>query len=562
MLGQGRVLLLATAFSLGALAAFAGDRAESEKALKEALKKSDAAAVEKACQDLAASGGKDSLAPILAGLAHAEGATYWQLVSGAGAFTDDAALEELGKWIVAHGAEPRSSSADLVFVLGSNGTPGTLRPLVHVLEKGRLDLQLMAVDALAALRCVEATDALVAAVERETKAESELRRRLESALATLTGQELAGKAWTGWWREQRSKGLPETAPEKARDRELGRSMERAAPTNVVVLSGDRTGAGDDERDNDFDKIQTILERRGIKHTVVKKFEFEKDPKKYLAGCHALLVNCNRISPYCACAKCFERPPGETKNRLGPGCNPECKVHKTVCYKLSKDALAAIKTWVEAEGGFLYTEDWGILDVVEEIWPDRVVSGTGATTPTQKPRLLRQRAANGQSWDPHFDVFLRPGHGSPSHPLMRGVWQRSPAPPAKGDKGEGGGEGTTEKPRQPGQVFVHHWQIDDEAPAIEVQDAVTVTTLLESEDLAKLAEGNGAVAITFRPGVVPPKGKTGTGGGGTGEYTRSKSGRVLHTISHFGHQNTSEDGQALENLLLNFLLEASKQRESK
>ncbi len=335
-------------------------------------------------------------------------------------------------------------------------------------------------------------------------------------------------------------------------------MERAAPANFVVLSGDRTGAGDDERDNDFDKIEAILARREIKHTVVKKFEFEKNPKKYLEGCHALLVNCNRISPYCACQKCFERPPGETKNRLGPGCNPACTVHKTVCYRLSKDALAAIKTWVETEGGFLYTEDWGILDVIEEIWPDKVVSGTGATTPTQEPRLLRQRKPDGQSWEPHFSVFLRPGHGSPSHPLMRGVWQRSPAPPAA--PGEGG---TTEKAPPPGQVFVHHWQIDDEAPAIEVQDAATVTTLLESEDLAKMADGNGAVAITFRPGIAPNKGKTGTGGGGgTGEYTRSKSGRVLHTISHFGHQDTSEDGQALENLLLNFLLEASKQRDSK
>ena len=553
MLGH-RSVLVAVAFSLGV--AFAGDRAETEKTLKEALKKGDAAAVEKCCKDLSGSGGKEAIAPVLAGLAHAEGAIYWELVNGAGAFTDDPALEELGKFIVAHGAEAKSSSADLLFVLGSNGTPGTLRPLTFVLEKGRLDLQLMAVDALASIRCIESMDVLVAAVEREAKPESELRRRLESALATLSGQELAGKAWAAWWKEQRSKGVPDTgaAPVKARDRELGRSMEKATPTNVVVLSGDRTGAGEDERDNDFDKIQTILERRKIKNTVVKKFEFEKDPKKYLQGCHALLVNCNRISPYCACPKCFERPAGETKNRLGPGCNPDCKVHTIVCYRLSRDALAAIKTWVETEGGFLYTEDWGILDVVEEIWPDRVVSGTGATTKEQKPRLLRQKAANGQTWEPHFDVFLRPGHGSPSHPLMRGVWQRAPAPPAAQ------GEGTTEKARQPGQVFVHHWQIDDEAPAIEVQDAGSVTTLLESEDLARIADGNGSVAITFRPGA--PKGKTGATGSGTGEYTRSKSGRVLHTISHFGHQDTSEDGQALENLLLNFLLEASKQRESK
>ena len=46
--------------------------------------------------------------------------------------------------------------------------------------------------------------------------------------------------------------------------------------------------------------------------------------------------------------------------------------------------------------------------------------------------------------------------------------------------------------------------------------------------------------------------------GTGEWSQnSKSGRVLHTLSHFGHQSGSQDGQALYNLLANFLLEANK-----
>lgn len=286
---------------------------------------------------------------------------------------------------------------------------------------------------------------------------------------------------------------------------------------------------------------------------MKKFEFEKDPAKYLKDCHALLVNCNRINPYCACPKCFERPPGETKNRLGPGCNPACSVHKVVCYRLSRDAVAKIKAWVETEGGFLYTEDWGILDVLAPAWPEKVVSGTGAGD-AAKPRLVRVRSSDGKSWEPHWSVRLRPTRGSPAHPLMRGVWQR-PAPSASPKSGDA--ETTTEKPRRPGHVFEHQWQIDDEAPAIEIQDAASVTTLLESDDLAKLAEGNGAVAVTFRPGVKNPSAEAGRG---TGEWSRTKSGRVLHTVSHFGHQSTSEDGHALENLLVNFLLEAAKQHE--
>jgi len=559
--GARSAVLALLALALSSVASGA-DRADAEKALREAVAKADSAAVEEVCLDLIRCGGKEAVAPILALLPKCEGATYWQLVSGAGGFTDEAALDELAGFIVLHQGDAKSSSADLVFILGSGGTAVTVGPLGRVLEKGRFDLQLMAADALALIRSVEAVDALVAALKREEK-DTELRRRLESALAALTGQELSGgAAWDGWWKGQRARGLPEVeVAEKPRDREFAHSVEKAPAPRIIVLSGDRTGAGDDERDNDFDKIQDILERHKIPHTVVKKYEFEKDPKKYLKDCQALLVNCNRISIYCACPKCAERPEGETKNRIGAECNPACSVHKIVCYKLSRAALAAIQSWVETDGGFLYTEDWGILDVLGPIWPDKVISGTGTATAKPQPRLIRVRSKDLVGWEPHFDVQLRPGHGSPAHPLMRGVWQRPPGP-VTSDPGDGK---TTERPLRPGHIFEHHWQIDDEAPAIEIQDAAAVTTLLESEDLAKLASGYGAVAVTFRPGAVKDSGKAKAGkasGGGTGEWTRSKSGRVLHTISHFGHQDTSEDGRALENLLLNFLLEASKQHEAR
>ena len=513
--------------------ALAADVGSATKALKDAVAKDDAKGIEDACHDLVASAGKESLAPILGLVTKAEGATYWRLVSAAGGFRDEPALEELGKFVVAHAGDARSPSADLVFVLGTNGAPAVVKPLAYVLEKGRLDLELMAADALAALRSAEAVAALEAQLTREKK-DGELRRRVESAL----------------------EAAKDDSAKKVRDHELGRTVERVQDSQVLVLSADRTGAGTDERDNDFDRIQTILEGHKLPHRVVKKFEFEKDPQRYLEGCRALLVNCNRISPYCACPKCGEAPlEGEGANRLAAGCNPKCSVHQTVCYKLSDKTLAAVKAWVEEKGGFLYTEDWGVLDVVGRAWPERAVAAQASGS----PRLVRVRAKDGKSWLPSFNVKLRPARGAASHPFMRGVWQRAaPAPP----KAEAEGE-TTERPPEPGHVFEHDWQIDDEAPAISVVDPASVTVLLESEELARVAGGEAAVAITFRPGVKPPAVKQATGSDAsraTGEWTRSKSGRVLHTISHFGHQDTKADGQALENLLLNFLLEASKQHE--
>ena len=64
-----------------------------------------------------------------------------------------------------------------------------------------------------------------------------------------------------------------------------------------------------------------------------------------------------------------------------------------------------------------------------------------------------------------------------------------------------------------------------------------------------------MAVTFRPGSKSRL--RGTSRRATGEWALARSGRVLHTMSHLGKQSSSEDGAALENLLINFLLEAER-----
>ncbi|HZV01227.1 MAG TPA: hypothetical protein VFF73_31235 [Planctomycetota bacterium] len=485
------------ALLLAPLVALAADKAKAEKALKEAIARSDSDGVEKACDELNEAGGKESLHAIVNLIQGTEGSLYWQLVGGASGFKDKPALEELGKVILSHTS---NLGRDLLFALQNNRSSLVTVPLQAVLEKGKYDLQLMAVDQLAALRTVESVDVLIPALKRENKGDSELKGRIEGALKSLTGEDLGDPAnWEKWWQTQRKDGLP--APkgaakedakgtgtvEKPRDSEFHRTVDKLPSKRILVLASN----------GDFDHMDKILDEHKIPHTIVQRPDFDGDPAKYLKDCYALLVNCS-----------------------GDGLKPA--------------SHQAIKSWVEDEGGFLYTEDWS-LDVTVACWPDKV----------SNPAFIEE-----------MTVKLAPGKGNTSHPLMRGVWQK-PAQvnkPKEGDK-------TVEKVESPARKLEHSWKVDAGSKAIGVKDPASVLVLLESEELSQHTQGNTAVAITFRVGNGgPKKGATPTGKG-TGEWSlASRGGRVLHTLSHWGHQPTTQDGQALHNMLVNFLLEAARRHE--
>jgi hypothetical protein len=165
----------------------------------------------------------------------------------------------------------------------------------------------------------------------------------------------------------------------------------------------------------------------------------------------------------------------------------------------------------------------------------------------------------------------------SHPLMRGVFAR-PRPQATEDdapESDGGtvtlppaGSGGSESSAAPPS---HNWKVDDESPAIYVKNPREITVLLESQELATVAEVEEAVAITFRTGSggaaarKPARPTTGGGAGagksrGRGEFAeRLRGGRVLHCLSHFGKQQHSrEDTFVLQNLILNFIMESDEQ----
>ena len=565
---------------------WAADRAAAEKQLKEAIKAGVAENVQKACDALIECGGKDALNVILNLAPTTEGSVYWQLTGAGSGFQDRAALEEVGRFIVAHQNDAKVSlSRDLLFQLQNNSSPYVAVPVGYVLERGKYDLQLMAVDQLAVTRSVESIDALVKVNKIEH--DPELHRRIEHALELLTGQQNAdAAAWDSWWQGQRSKGVPEKkAPagaegggsgggtiEKPRDNEF-KTVERGDKEHVIVISSDRTGLPDGghtvgnmtyQDGWEFDKMERILEAQKIPHTVVKKDDFEKEPKKYLSKAYAVLVNCARVSTLCTCPKCQEMIDTSVTENRANRCPTNCPLgHKQTNHRMKKETLDVIKKWVEDEGGYLYTEDMGLIEITEQLWPTFVVTGNpekekGADV--EKWNSVRQKDANGQ-WMAHITVKLTPARGNTSHPLMRGVWQKARKEEVKADPGAEPGH-STERVDSPAKALEHVWAVDDESPAIEIKDKEKVIPLLESEELAKIDGGFAAVAITFKPGANAAK-KQATGSGnskGTGEWATTKGGRVLHTMSHFGHQSTSEDGRALENLIVNFLLEAAKAHE--
>lgn len=563
-----------------AMGAAKADVKSGEKALLDALKKSDnQKAVQEACDELIKAGGKDGITPILKILPKLKPDVptdyYWQLVGGAGGFADKSALEELGAFILANAKI--SLGKDCLFALQNNPSPYVVVPLGKVLEKGPYDLQLMSVDQLSSVRSVDAIDTLIAGHTRELKGDKELHHRIDVALEVLLGQSIGCESLESWWKENKEKGVPAKkagAPTGggngsglgtvSRERD---ELKEADPKGVVVISSNRHMLKSDPskpvvdpNDYDYDHMQGVLDTLKIPHVVIAKQEFEDDPQVVLKHAYAILVNCANISPHCICPTC--KPGGDKSNRMFhcTGCNK----HDVHGWCFTDKAIAALKQWTE-NGGYLFTEDMGVIELINKAWPELV-----STKETDAPENKNMVGPDGKPLGnkkplevKEATIRLLPGKGQTTHPLMRGVWSRNKTESEKAEEaakaaGEGG-NGTVERKESPAKQLEHKWHVDDQSPAFKVTNPKLVITLFESEELGKMADGETAVAVTFRVGKASTK--QATGSRGSGEWAIGGGGRVLHTMSHFGKQDSSQDGQALLNLILNFLVEARKHHDA-
>jgi hypothetical protein len=201
--------------------------------------------------------------------------------------------------------------------------------------------------------------------------------------------------------------------------------------------------------------------------------------------------------------------------------------------MGEKGIAKIKKYVEG-GGYLFAEDWCMEDFVEKAFGDYVAHGS----------IRPQDEA----------VPVMPKAGAASHPYLKKIFFKPPK-----ETRDTVSETDLDK-------VAHKWKIDKETRTIKVKDPAAVTVLLTSPELGKAAMGDDAVAVTW--GVTPTASKGGSGNskkdvstGPVPEQDRKKmtGGRVLYVLSHFGKQDSQEDEFALQNLLINFLVEANERR---
>lgn len=513
---------------------------ESQKELLNGLRARDEAAVKKTIKSLVGFGGKKSAKLLLALVKRfpaGEEKFYWLLVHGATSFQDPAALGELEKFIIKN--RRRGVSRDLMFALSHNPSPKVLPILEAVLDRGGYDLQLMAVDQLGGISTTKTVDILIAHWKsvKGKKDTSTIVDRIVRVLTSLTKQPL-GKSyenWRDWWKVNRSRGLSANTGSsqgggtvvagmsRHRGSEYG-ELRTLPKERILVITGSKCATAG--VDHNFDHIEHTLTDLKIPHRTATKKEFN-DPKFSLKGVMVIMINCSLSWDHCVCPTC--KAGGTQSNRLMQ-CTG-CDKHINERDDIKQGGIQKLKTFVEY-GGYLFTEDWVLKEVLAKAWPKYVRNGK----PVTKEQV----------------VDISPARFRSSHSYLRGIFGYK----KKDEKNSGAtGKSTVLRAAEDALKKVNHtWKVDSESPTIKVMNKYKVTKLLVSQKLRKMSKGNDCMAVTF--GVARRSNRQLTGRN-YGEVSEMRGGRVLHVISHFGKQKSADDEHTLQNLMLNFVIEAKK-----
>lgn len=463
---------------------------------------------------------------------------YWLIVKGLAAFTGEESIAELGKFLIRNARQPLAR--DILFWIQSNYSPSLVPLLMELIERGSVpdDLKLMAIDHLGTLGRKESVDPLIELWKSVDgrRGKEEYVRRISRALAGITGESFGENFanWNGWWDRNKSTflaggggddpaagggggggGTVVERLDRGRKREYETIITGGGKHKVLVIKG-----ADDPKgfDPNYDNIEQILGKMDVPHDVMTKQEAEND-KIDFSQYAAILVNCNHFRERCVNPNHGPGGAGGLRAQMcvGPG------AHQPWSDEFSPKAIDKIKNYVN-RGGFLFTEDWVLEELLEKAWPDFVKHGD---------YMAEDKT-----------VGVTPEPGATSHPYIQRLFAAVPqAPP-------GGGDGGSFAPTY--QEIKHEWKIDKDSPKILIQDERRVQVLMQSDELVDDPKStkDRAVAVTFRPSG---RGAAITGGGGSSGAVGN--GMVLHTLSHFGKQKSGEDEFALQNLLMNFLLEA-------
>jgi hypothetical protein len=565
--------------------------------LTQALRARSAAGAEEALRALVKADSAAAAKAIVGALAQVpsdDPTLYWLVIEAIASLKAEAALAEVGATLSRYAQQP--FVRDVLVSLQNNGSAYVTAALGPMLDKkSPEDCQLMAAEFLADVPTPAAVEALIARLE-QLKSPSALKQRIVQSLGQLSGKTLGedGAAWRAWWKVNRDTAKLGTGPGGVKRDPTGTAVDTLPPgaaelerlrkqSTIVVVVSDCPMAGKKGAhavgDHDLDHMQEILQRMQLPFIEVKKSEFEAfDP----TGRTALLVNCNMWRRLCHGEKCGGTKASGKRTVACAGPGP----HLGADNRFSKKSIEKIKAYVEKDGGYLFTEDWVLPELLEQAWPEKVREG----------EYLKELSAP-----------VTAGAGAASHPYLRRIFLRR----------KPGADPLATTTAADFQPVKHTWAIDADSPSIRVADPAGVVKLMVSPEVGKAsapanapkgkspaplvlvcetckaemtvaaydpsqtvrhtgcggkfmpaaagpkkppapAGGDDACAVTFFPGAAP-RTVVATGGFVQDRSQMKGGGRVVHVLSHFGKQQSEQDEFTLQNLLLNFLIEANERR---
>lgn len=291
------------------------------------------------------------------------------------------------------------------------------------------------------------------------------------------------------------------------------TLRQGRKTDIVVATGV------------YDQTEIVLAHLGIPHTAIEPSQLGAYD---LSGCAALFIDCTNTyaqnsgvdgDTIAQVRKDIERLEKRLKSlqdqvieaekkkdaRLArlrgdlrqTSANLEWK-KKLVSNLVDVVSLAKKLRAFVAGGGYLFTSDWGITLI------EKAFRGSVRVGGTVGPKTVK----------------IAPRRGAEKHALLREVFTVA-------------GRGSTTPQRS------LRWEIDSSSYLIRTESA-KVEVLVESQELSSSCK---AIVVTFRHD-----------GEGCVDGRESKAGRVMHTLSHFADQVDRMGDFALQNMLVNFLVE--------
>ncbi|MFH0888737.1 MAG: hypothetical protein V1871_05965 [Planctomycetota bacterium] len=474
--------------------------------------------------------------------ASSEPEAYWIIVSGIARFTNKDVIAKITTFILSN--KGKAISRDLLKALKGNPSSNIVFLLSTILEKSTHEMQKEAIYQLGSIPTKESLEALFNFLrpfkDNDTKdtIKGPLIKEVIYFIKNITNLDRGTypESWIQWWNENKNKDIGQLIQPKEvghigsvadyRDMRDVRTLDKEKVIVVRNDKCDKTNAWD----MNYDHIQDILTRMGIEHTVVGKSELDKESYS-LDDKWMIVFNCNYFYDHC-CAPGHK--PSADKKSATTVRSQECAgdgktAHQIHNSKLSDKTIQKIKNFVET-GGYLFTEDLNIQEIIVRAFPGTIMNTKSL---------------------PEQEVKILPAPGAAVHPYLKCVFELPPSNIPQASS-EGKSSETTSVKEQDFRIDAI-WKIDSESPDIKIIKK-DVTVLIVSPDLAKANKNEGAVAVTWGYSAE----KLVTTDGGTGP-SYAGGGRILHVMSHFGHQKSKIDEFALQNLILNFFMELNERR---